>query len=421
MKNSLNVYYKNDVVGILTFDDNSEEFSFSYTDNWKKEGFEISPHIKFNSLCQSGNIKKFLDNLLPEGKGLEVFSLFFQITKNNTLALTREIGNETSGALSFFETHQQKIPTLSRPIDIKELTNRIKIEDPIQLIIWDGKPRLSVAGVNDKLPIIYHDGKYSFGEGKLASTHILKFETARQRHLVLNEYICMKLALAVGLNAAEVWIKRFEKRAALLVKRFDRKRVSDDEIQRLHIIDGCQALNLAPTHKYERNFGKMREGVSLQKLFNFSSKCKNPIKTKLSILQWAFFNLIIQNSDAHGKNISFFANKSGYELTPYYDLVSIAMYPEFEQELSMAFGDDFSIDIGVYSIEHMCKVCNINERLAKKELKNLASSLIKVINDSNFDDIAVNKKEQVFVKKLLQYINKRAVSYKDIFKDNDST
>lgn len=35
------------------------------------------------------------------------------------------------------------------------------------------------------------------------------------------------------------------------------------------------------------------------------------------------FNLIISNSDAHGKNISFFIGKSGLIITPCYDLVSV--------------------------------------------------------------------------------------------------
>ncbi len=420
MHNTLNIYYKELLVGSLRLDDQSQIFSFEYTQEWKKEGFEISPHIRFDTPTASGTIKKFLDNLLPEGKGLEVFSLFFQITKNNTLALTREIGNETSGALSFFEHKVEQVETTIRPIDLHELTNRIKIEDPIQLIIWDGKPRLSVAGVQNKLPIIYHQGTYSFGEGKLASTHILKFETYRQRHLVLNEYLCMTLAKHIGLEVAEVEIKRFDTKPALLVKRFDRKRISEEEIKRLHIIDGCQSLDLAPTHKYERNFGSaknvqdIREGVSFKKLFDFSNQCKNPLKTKLSILQWAFYNLIISNSDAHGKNISFFVDRSGYTLTPYYDLVSIAMYPEFEQDLSMAFGDDFSVEVKAYQIVTMCQQCNINKRLAAKELKTLSNKIITAIEKLDIVHLTRDKKEQDFAQKLLKHILKRAQNFATI-------
>jgi serine/threonine-protein kinase HipA len=420
MMSSLNLYFKDRVVGKLELDEQSQQFSFSYDKSWKRDGFVISPHILFDKSAKSSTIKKFLDNLLPEGKGLEVFALFFQITKNNTFALTKEIGNETSGALSFFEDKVNHLQTTIRAIKREELTNRILIEDPIQLIIWDGKPRLSVAGVQDKLPIIYYNGEYSFGEGKLASTHILKFETARQRHLVLNEYICMTLAKEIGLDVAEVFIERFGKKPALLVKRFDRIRVSDTEVKRVHIIDGCQALDLAPTHKYERNMGSgknskhIRDGVSFKKLFEFSNKCKTPIKAKLSILRWAFFNLIIANSDAHGKNISFFVDRDGFELTPYYDLVSIAMYPEFEQELSMAFGDEFCIDINAYQIAQMSSQNGINLKLASKELKEIATKLYEVSLNFDIKDITMDESEKKFAKKLLDTISYRAVLYKDI-------
>jgi serine/threonine-protein kinase HipA len=417
MATKLNVFYKEQKVGIIQVDSQTQEFAFAYTRQWREEGFEISPHIPFNTPASSASIKKFLDNLLPEGRALDIFSLFFQITKNNTLAITREIGNETSGALTFFDNRVETIPTTTRTIKEVELTDRIKTEDPVRLIIWDGKPRLSVAGVQDKLPVIYRNGSYSFGEGKLASTHILKFETDRQRHLIINEYICMKLAKAVGLECAEVEIKHFGNKPALLVTRFDRKWISEDEIERLHIIDGCQALDLPPTHKYERNMGtgkrveEIREGVSLQKLFAFSEQCQNPIKTKLQILQWAFFNLLISNSDAHGKNISFFAGKSGYRLTPFYDMVCIAMYPEFEQQLSMGYGDNFSTEIGKEDIEAMCKTCNINKRLAFKELATLAKKLQKAVTENNFMEIASNAEEKKFVTEMLIFLEERSQRY----------
>ncbi len=75
--------------------------------------------------------------------------------------------------------------------------------------MWDGKIRLSLSGVQDKLPlVVLNDNKYGIGEGKIASTHILKFEKKDDIHLVLNEYFCMKLAKLCGLNVAEVEIRK---------------------------------------------------------------------------------------------------------------------------------------------------------------------------------------------------------------------
>jgi serine/threonine-protein kinase HipA len=62
-----------------------------------------------------------------------------------------------------------------------------------------------VAGVQDKLPVLIRpDGEMGFGEGDLASTHILKFGTKADTHLVVNEFICMELARMAKLPVAPV-------------------------------------------------------------------------------------------------------------------------------------------------------------------------------------------------------------------------
>jgi serine/threonine-protein kinase HipA len=63
-------------------------------------------------------------------------------------------------------------------------------------MIWEGKPRLSVAGVQQKLPIARLKDKFGFGEGDIASTHILKFAKPDST-LILNEYLSMNRSYAV--------------------------------------------------------------------------------------------------------------------------------------------------------------------------------------------------------------------------------
>ncbi len=128
----------------------------------------------------------------------------------------------------------------------------------------------------------------------------------------------MQLARECGIQVPNIQLKRYGKYPALLVERFDRKLTENNEVLRRHVIDGCQALNLPPEYKYERNYGSgrdvkhIRDGVSLAKLFNFANRCINPVETKAKILDWVLFNLLIFNYDAHGKNISFFIVKAVY-------------------------------------------------------------------------------------------------------------
>lgn len=113
-----------------------------------------------------------------------------------------------------------------------------------------------------------------------------------------------------------------------MIERFDRAYIeARDVVQRKHVIDGCQATDLPPGYKYERQNGDegdgvyMRDGVSFPRLL--SVKTIDTVITNLKLTQWMLFNLATLNYDAHGKNISFFVTPKGLELTPFYDLVNI--------------------------------------------------------------------------------------------------
>ncbi len=167
-------------------------------------------------------------------------------------------------------------------------------------------------------------------------------------------------------------------------------------------MDGCQALNLPPEHKYERNYGNgrdvkhIREGASFIKLFEFANLCENPALTKQNILDWALFNILIFNSDAHGKNISFYISGQGISLAPFYDLVNVKMYPEFEHELAMAIGDEFDGKyIHAYQLADFADSCRLSRTLVSNRLRILIDKIQNaLINDCTLE---VNDEERVYV------------------------
>ena len=106
-----------------------------------------------------------------------------------------------------------------RGITDDELEWRLNTRDELSLIVWDGKPRLSVAGVQDKINLIVDGtGQFGFDEGSLCSTHILKFENQKISYLVFNEYLTMRLAKRCGLAVADVKLMNYVKHPALLVE-----------------------------------------------------------------------------------------------------------------------------------------------------------------------------------------------------------
>lgn len=378
----------------------STQLIWNYTSNWQEHGYPVSPHLPFLQNIDPTSTQIFLRNMLPEGRAFDDLITYAHVSRSNTFALIRILGADTSGALILLPAGSS-LPENSdfRIITPEELQERLDKREHFNLQIWDDKPRLSLAGVQDKLNIVVD--KYNvigFGEGKLCSTHILKFETHKLAHLVLNEFVTMSLAQSCDIEVAKVEMWRFGKNPALLVKRFDREFQSSDNVLRKQVIDGCQALNLPPEYKYERNFGGGRDvahiknGASFEKIFKFADQCNNPALVKMKIIDWAFFNLLVFNCDAHGKNISFFVNQYGISLAPFYDLVNIKMYDNFNQEMAMAIGDEFDADnIKAYQIIEFAEMCNISRGFVGDRLHIMANKILVSIefiinaNKSNAD------------------------------------
>lgn len=411
-KHVLDVYLGNNLIGHLSVE--SSELIWSYTNNWLENGYPISPHLPLNNKIPNVNTQIFLRNLLPEGQGLDELLSNFHLSKYNTFGLIRALGLDTPGSL-VFTPHDKRslLKTSFREITVQELTERLDRRDNYSLIFWDGKPRLSVAGVQDKINVVLNaENNLGFGEGNLCSTHILKFERQKLSYLVLNEYLSMSLAKSCGLPTANCQLMRFGKNSALLVERFDRKFESISNVKRRHIIDGCQALNLPPEYKYERNFGNgrdvqhIRDGANLKSLFLFAGKTTNPAFCKQHIVDWVIYNLLIYNCDAHGKNISFFVGAKGLSLAPFYDLVNIKMYTEFEHELAMAIGDEFNEEhIDAYQLADFADNCGLSRILVTKRIALLCQKLEKGL--IGIENVAINQDELEYIAKYKKITLKR--------------
>jgi len=415
--NSLKVSVQNQVVGKLSID-KDENYCFEYDEVWIKKGFAISPNLAFDATYTSSTIKRFLENLIPEGEGLDDIASFTHISKSNTFAIMHSIGYDTAGALFFGEDGENCEP-IFREILEEELTGRIEELESKSIAIWDKKVRLSLAGVQAKLPVIIQDNKIGLANGTLSSTHIMKFQTKRNSHIVVNELFCMKLAKKIGLKVADVELRRFGKHPTLLIERFDRV-WKKDFVERLHVIDGCQMLDLPPTYKYEQNFGTsrdveyIREGVSFKKIFESSKKCTVPAVAQLELLNWAMFNLILGNSDAHGKNFSFFVEKKGIKTTPFYDMLCVMMY-DFDHNLAMAYGDEFNPnEVYAYQLQKFADEVVINHKLVAKVLLKQSSDILKKVEEGILEGEVLTKEERVFIDKLLLLIKKRATHFKEV-------
>ncbi|ARN23283.1 HipA domain-containing protein [Piscinibacter gummiphilus] len=377
-----------------------DRWSLDYAPDWVKvpASFPLSPALPIEPPADgyaAGAVKRFVENLLPEGRALDITATTYKVSKSNIYALISALGTETTGAFRFLqpgEVQPAVAATPPREVTREELNKRLDERDDIPLAVWDGKVRMSIAGVQDKL-MVYVDralddgGRLYLVEPPLASTHILKPEPEPEPgrpvtpHLVVNEHFCMSLAHRMKLPVADVAIYRTP-RPVLVVRRFDREVVQDDQgvkVRRLHIIDACQASDLPATYKYERNLGSgehvrnVREGVSFEVLFDRVGQTVNKAAARLTLLRWALFQFLIGNCDAHGKNFSFFVRREGLEPAPWYDLVSVAQYPGIDHELAMAWGDAFKLEeVAAFQLADFARRCGVDRRLLQREASRLA-------------------------------------------------
>lgn len=325
-------------------------FSMKYRDSWLDDSraFPLSPCLPLDGSFGPDAVYAFFENMLPEGRALDILSQTNAISKRHVLDLALALGNDLPGAVRLHkaDSKEQSQSQVFRPIEPTEIIQRLEQPDFFPMSVWDGKPRLSVAGIQTKINVLKRGDTYGLADGPdIASNAILKFESASQRHLLLNEHLCMEFAKSLGHPVAQTRLTRFGSHRALEVMRFDRRETAS-AVARIHTIDGCQALGLPSAYKYERQFGDsrdvafIRDGASLKRLFGLSC-LQNPIAAWDNLFDWVLFNLIIGNSDAHGKNYSFFGSNQGFRPTPWYDLVSVRMIPGVAHSLAMSVGDEF--------------------------------------------------------------------------------
>ncbi len=384
-------------VGWLTHDAKLNQFSFQYDVTWlgREDRFPLSPQLPLEPTVEaskghhSAAVRQFFENLLPEGQALDDAAIANQISKSNLMGMLMVIGKETSGALSVGRyTQEQKL----RELTDEEISKKIRARPHQSFTVWDGKVRLSIAGFQDKIAALLLDGKWYLPEGqKVASTHILKPEPVSDamRGMTSNEFFCMRLAERIRLPVAPVTLMHVPE-PVLVVTRFDRK-MTGDGVERLHYIDGCQALGLSTGFKMERPFGSgrdvahIRSGASYKALFELLEKhTSTPAKQRLDLLRWAIYHVLIGNIDAHAKKISFRSSSAGLSMAPAYDLVSGASFKNdaIDKSYAMAIGDAFTSEqLCPYEWANFATGCGLKFNLVSKILKDEAQKILSVIDE----------------------------------------
>jgi serine/threonine-protein kinase HipA len=329
MSNRLTVWWDGRVAGCLYLGPDGDT-QFAYDAAWLTDA--TAPALSFSLPKQAEPFNRracqpFFGGILPEEGQRTAIARALGVSADNEFRLLEYLGGEVAGALTLLP--EGETPALPSAAEPKLLDN----DDLIKLL--DHLPiRPMLAGEDGLRLSLVIDGQIALPAPGQPTSHILKPPIARFAGTTENEYFCMSLARAVGLDVARVEMRRVGERSFLLITRYDRSTGPAGEVTRLHQEDFAQALGV-PSHRKYASEG----GPTFPDCFALLRRAATrPPREILKLLDAAIFNLIIGNADAHAKNFSLLHKDGAITLAPLYDLLSTVLYPELSPKLAMKIG-----------------------------------------------------------------------------------
>jgi serine/threonine-protein kinase HipA len=348
-------------VGRLHEREPGRDYSFEYSEAVAAAG---SPRLSVSLPCGRGEFepadtRPFFEGLLPEGPIRERIAIDLKVSSSNSFELLARLGRDCAGAVVVLPEGEGVEATGEvewLPEDaLADLIDRLPA-NPLG-VAGRAKLRLSLAGLQRKAVLIRRDdGTFGKPTAIHPSTHIVKpqYSDSEYADLVHNEHFCMSVAAATGLDVARTAIAAIAGRPCLLVERFDRT-VLDGRVARLHQEDLCQALGVLPGLKYESEGGPGLGAIA--RLLQAESVRGGA--DVLALVRATILNYVLGNGDAHAKNFALL-HADGLRLAPLYDIVSTSVYPDIDDSLAMAIGDNAdpgSLDGGdLYELAEDCQL-----------------------------------------------------------------
>lgn len=374
---SLDVWLLGELVGRL--DQTAGRLRFTYEAGWlgRSHAVPLSASLPLQEKpIEDRAARPFFAGLLPEQDKRAQVARAIGVSERNDFALLDALGGECAGAVSFTHPGQKPIEQGTdldyRALDEHALATIIDKLPERPLLAGEQDIRLSLAGAQDKLPVLAVDNRIALPLHGAPSSHILKPAIRRIADSVHNEAFCLALAKAIDLKVAVADIRDAEGRPYLLVERYDRMRGPDSQLRRLHQEDFCQALGVAPEYKYQ-NEG----GPSAADCFALVRRVTRPAALYVpQLLDAVLFNTLIGNNDAHAKNYSLVYGAGGTTLAPLYDVLCTTVYPQLTPKMAMTIGGHYKFsDIYPRHWERFAQGADLSAPQVRRRLLELTQRL----------------------------------------------
>jgi serine/threonine-protein kinase HipA len=383
---TLEVWCFDEHAGALT--DGADGLELAYSDAWLvARRPPLSQSLPLDGSFTSAAVAAFFGGLLPEGVPRERLARNLGVSVDNDFGLLEALGGDTAGAVSLLPAGSSPGPDgggvewlddreLVRLID--ELPSRPMHADE------DGEYRLSLAGAQDKLPVVIgDDDRIGLTRGRTPSTHILKTAIADLDGTVANEALCLAIGRALGVETVLATPRRLDGREFLLVERYDRRR-TDGSVRRLHQEDLCQALGVPVRRKYQNEggpgladcFALLRRAVAV------------PARDAVALLDAVALGFLVGNHDAHGKNFSllYLPDSDKARLSPAYDVLSTVAYAKtrpMSRKMAMSIGGEHRPDyVRPRHLDRLLDDAGLGAAAARRRLRGLAKDAPAAVSEA---------------------------------------
>jgi serine/threonine-protein kinase HipA len=271
----------------------------------------------------------FFANLAPEGPLRELIEASVGIAPGDQMALLEAVGGDLPGAVELR-------PSAGEPDQSGENGGLVEEQPPPDASSENGLLRFSLAGVQLKFSVLREGDKLTLPVREKLGEWIVKLDSSRFPRVVENELATLEWARAAGFDVPECYLASVAALSpplgsyanleghVLAIRRYDRK-----DGQRIHQEDFAQVVGLSPRLKYAH--------VTYEQLAKLV-KAIAGTDAYFEFVRRLVFVVASGNADAHLKNWSLlYPDGVEAKLTPLYDQVCTAAWPEVSRDLALKF------------------------------------------------------------------------------------
>jgi serine/threonine-protein kinase HipA len=271
-----------------------------------------------------------------------------------------ESGSDRIGAPDFQESPSKYTPRAGAAASLAELLNAAQLVEegtPLTPALDAALLRgSSIGGARPKALIEDGDDKY-----------IAKFSSQGDLYNVVKaEFIAMRLAALVGINAAPVRLARAVGKDVLLIRRFDRRK-TEAGWERFAMVS---ALTLLGLDEMMARYASYEELATI-----IRHRFTDPKATLRELFARLVFNILCGNTDDHARNHAAFWDGEALSLTPAYDICPQGRSGQEASQAMLINGDRR------FSQLALCLDAAPNFLLSREEATTIAASQIVEIRD----------------------------------------